>query len=135
MSRKNRHYFCGELVRYLGKSQIAIAVVGAGKNSTGRKRIRLPAPAQLIRPDLECGKRTNLPINHCAEMLTLTLSNKTKLFNHHTGTLVEHGYDTLQKDKDFLDAKASASAFLFCFVSLNALVSYYFISILRADLM
>ncbi|HFI2461084.1 TPA: hypothetical protein ACGO18_001787, partial [Streptococcus suis] len=55
--------------------------------------------------------------------------------NYHTGTLVEHGYDTLQKDKDLLDAKASASAFLFCFVSLNALVSYYFISILRADLM
>ncbi|WP_141666815.1 hypothetical protein [Streptococcus suis] len=84
---------------------------------------------------MKCETRTNLPINHCAEMLTQTLSNKTKLFNHHTGTLVEHGYDTLQKDKDFLDAKASASAFLFCFVSLNALVSYYFISILRADLM
>ncbi len=43
-----------------------------------------------------CETRTNLPINHCAEMLTQTLSNKTKLFNHHTGTLVEHGYDTLQ---------------------------------------
>ncbi|HFU4097258.1 TPA: hypothetical protein ACGPAD_001598 [Streptococcus suis] len=63
------------------------------------------------------------------------MSNKTKLFNHHTGTLIEHGYDTLQKDKDFLDAKASASAFLFCYVSLNALVSCYFINILRADLM
>ncbi|HFI0571130.1 TPA: hypothetical protein ACGO48_002187, partial [Streptococcus suis] len=96
MSHKNRYYFCDELVRYLGKSQIAIAVVGAGKNSTGRKRIRLPAPAQLIRPDLMCETRTNLPINHCAEMLTQTLSNKTKLFNHHTGTLIEHGYDTLQ---------------------------------------
>ncbi|MBO3643054.1 hypothetical protein [Streptococcus suis] len=37
MGRKNRYYFCGELVRYLGKSQIAIAVVGAGKNSTDKK--------------------------------------------------------------------------------------------------
>ncbi|MBS8059107.1 hypothetical protein F6P88_08760 [Streptococcus suis] len=27
----------------------------------------------MIRPDLECKTRTNLPINHCAEMLTLTL--------------------------------------------------------------
>ncbi|HFI0923367.1 hypothetical protein ACTGW6_08830 [Streptococcus suis] len=44
---------------------------------------------------MKCETRTNLPINHCAEMLTQTLSNKTKLFNHHTGTLVEHGYDTL----------------------------------------
>ncbi|HFI0613452.1 TPA: hypothetical protein ACGO8E_002136 [Streptococcus suis] len=83
---------------------------------------------------MKCETRTNLPINHCAEMLTQTLSNKTKLFNHHTGTLIEHGYDTLPKDKDFLDAKASASAFLFCCVSLNTLVSCYFISILRADL-
>ncbi|MFX3968621.1 hypothetical protein ACJBXI_10350, partial [Streptococcus suis] len=24
------------------------------------------------------------------------MSNKTKLFNHHTGPLVEHGYDTLK---------------------------------------
>ncbi|TII03359.1 hypothetical protein FAJ35_02400 [Streptococcus suis] len=27
----------------------------------------------MIRSDLECKTRTNLPINHCAEMLTLTL--------------------------------------------------------------
>ncbi|MBS7854246.1 hypothetical protein F6O63_02665 [Streptococcus suis] len=32
-----------------------------------------PPPAQLIRSDLECKTRTNLPINHCAEMLTLIL--------------------------------------------------------------
>ncbi|MHC3657350.1 hypothetical protein ACYKPH_09025, partial [Streptococcus suis] len=38
--------------------------------TNGRKRVRLPAPAQLIRSDLECKTRTNLPINHCAEMLT-----------------------------------------------------------------
>ncbi|MCH1644531.1 hypothetical protein ACJBPS_04445, partial [Streptococcus suis] len=41
--------------------------------TNGRKRVRLPTPAQLIRPDLECKKRTNLPINHCAEMLIRTL--------------------------------------------------------------
>ncbi len=41
--------------------------------------------------------------------------------NHHTGTLVEHGYDTLQKDKDFLDAKASAFAFLFSLCPLRPL--------------
>ena len=35
--------------------------------------VRLPTPTQLIRPDLEYKKRTNLPINHCAEMLTRTL--------------------------------------------------------------
>ncbi len=46
---------------------------GVGKNSTRSKRVRLPTPAQLIRPDLECETRTNLPINHCAEMLTRTL--------------------------------------------------------------
>ncbi|EHC02466.1 hypothetical protein SSUR61_1883 [Streptococcus suis R61] len=44
-----------------------------GKNSTSSKRVRLPTPAQLIRPDLERKTRTNLPINHCAEMLTRTL--------------------------------------------------------------
>ncbi|TII03540.1 hypothetical protein FAJ35_02205 [Streptococcus suis] len=44
-----------------------------GKNSTSLKRVRLPTPAQLIRSDLECKTRTNLPINHCAEMLTRTL--------------------------------------------------------------
>ncbi|HFU4433330.1 TPA: hypothetical protein ACGO9Y_001653, partial [Streptococcus suis] len=37
-------------------------------------------PAQLIRPDLECKTRTNLPINHCAEMLTRTLSSGPGLF-------------------------------------------------------
>ena len=41
--------------------------------------------------------------------------------NHHTGTLVEHCYDTKQKDKDFLDAKASASAFLFSLCPLRPL--------------
>ena len=40
-----------------------------------KKRVRLPTPAQLIRSDLECKTRTNLPINHCAEMLTRTLSS------------------------------------------------------------
>ncbi|MDW8586267.1 hypothetical protein Q7V18_10580, partial [Streptococcus suis] len=33
-----------------------------------------------IRPDLECKTRTNLPINHCAEMLTRTLSSGPGLF-------------------------------------------------------
>ena len=47
--------------------------MGVGKNSTKIKRVRLPTPAQLIRLDLECKTRTNLPINHCAEMLTRTL--------------------------------------------------------------
>ncbi|HFU3975547.1 TPA: hypothetical protein ACGO2J_000517 [Streptococcus suis] len=47
--------------------------MGVGKNSTSLKRVRLPTPAQLIGPDLEYKKRTNLPINHCAEMLTRTL--------------------------------------------------------------
>ncbi|AUW26670.1 hypothetical protein DK237_02315 [Streptococcus suis] len=51
-----------------------------GKNSTKIKRVRLPTPAQLIRPDLECKTRTNLPINHCAEMLTRTLSSGPGLF-------------------------------------------------------
>ncbi|WP_153596090.1 hypothetical protein, partial [Streptococcus suis] len=37
-------------------------------------------PAQLIRPDLECKTRTNSPINHCAEMLTRTLSGGPGLF-------------------------------------------------------
>ncbi len=37
------------------------------------KRVRLLTPAQLIRSDLECKTRTNLPINHCAEMLARTL--------------------------------------------------------------
>ncbi|QCE38054.1 hypothetical protein E8M06_01570 [Streptococcus suis] len=50
------------------------------KNSTGLKRVRLPTPAQLIRSDLECETRTNLPINHCAEMLTRTLSSGAGLF-------------------------------------------------------
>ncbi|HEM5024064.1 hypothetical protein [Streptococcus suis] len=44
------------------------------------KRVRLPAPAQLIRSDLECKTRTNLPINHCAEMLTRTLRSEIGLF-------------------------------------------------------
>ncbi len=44
------------------------------------KRVRLPAPAQLIRSDLECKTRTNLPINHCAEMLTRTLRSEVGLF-------------------------------------------------------
>ncbi|HGA1463210.1 TPA: hypothetical protein ACIRKI_001513, partial [Streptococcus suis] len=26
--------------------------------------------ATFVRPDLKCATRTNLPINHCAEMLT-----------------------------------------------------------------
>ncbi len=37
------------------------------------KGVRRPAPAQLIRSDLECVARTKLPINHCAEMLTQVL--------------------------------------------------------------
>ncbi|TQE82638.1 hypothetical protein FH691_06750 [Streptococcus suis] len=48
---------------------------GSGKELDQYKRVRLPTPAQLIRPDLECKTRTNLPINHCAEMLTRTLSS------------------------------------------------------------
>ncbi|MBO8082453.1 hypothetical protein F6P92_01285 [Streptococcus suis] len=54
--------------------------MGVGKNSTKIKRVRLPTPAQLIRPDLECKTRTNLPINHCAEMLKRTLSSGPGLF-------------------------------------------------------
>ncbi|MBO8082893.1 hypothetical protein F6P92_03570 [Streptococcus suis] len=53
---------------------------GVGKNSPKIKRVRLPPPAQLIRPDLECKTRTNLPINHCAEMLKRTLSSGPGLF-------------------------------------------------------
>ncbi|HFI0639825.1 TPA: hypothetical protein ACGO3K_001952, partial [Streptococcus suis] len=48
-------------------------------NSTSLKRVRLPTPAQLIRSDLECKTRTNLPINHCAEMLTRTLRSEAGL--------------------------------------------------------
>ncbi|MBS8113256.1 hypothetical protein F6P88_02270 [Streptococcus suis] len=51
-----------------------------GKNSTKSKRVRIPTPAQLIRSDLECKTRTNLPINHCAEMLTRTLRSGPGLF-------------------------------------------------------
>ena len=54
--------------------------MGVGKNSTIHRRVRLPTPAQLIRSDLECKTRTNLPINHCAEMLTLTLRSGAGLF-------------------------------------------------------
>ncbi|HGA1126928.1 TPA: hypothetical protein ACIRFA_000845, partial [Streptococcus suis] len=32
-----------------------------------------------IRSDLECGTRTNLPINHCAEMLTRILRSEDGL--------------------------------------------------------
>ncbi len=44
------------------------------------KRVRLLTPAQLIRSDLECKTRTNLPINHCAEMLTRPLRSEVGLF-------------------------------------------------------
>ncbi len=54
--------------------------MGVGKNSTKIKRVRLPTPAQLIRLDLECKTRTNLPINHCAEMLTRTLRSDPGLY-------------------------------------------------------
>ena len=54
--------------------------MGVGKNSTSLKRVRLPTPAQLIRSDLECKTRTNLPINHCAEMLTRTLRSDPGLY-------------------------------------------------------
>ncbi|HEL1760723.1 TPA: hypothetical protein TXT63_000359 [Streptococcus suis] len=57
-----------------------ITLRGVGKNSTGQKRVRLPTPAQLIRSDLECETRTNLPINHCAEMLTRTQRSVAGLF-------------------------------------------------------
>ncbi|TQE82010.1 hypothetical protein FH693_00935 [Streptococcus suis] len=33
----------------------------------------------MIRSDLECETRTNLPINHCAEMLTRTLRSEDGL--------------------------------------------------------
>ncbi|HEM5196409.1 TPA: hypothetical protein U1312_001152 [Streptococcus suis] len=62
------------------KDSLRREIKGAGKNSTGQKRVRLPAPAQLIRSDLECKTRTNLSINHCAEMLTRTLRSEIKLF-------------------------------------------------------
>ncbi|QOZ88983.1 hypothetical protein D2E16_06370 [Streptococcus suis] len=42
---------------------------GSGIELNKSKRVRPPTPAQLIRSDLECKTRTNLPINHCAEML------------------------------------------------------------------
>ncbi|WP_238597487.1 putative holin-like toxin, partial [Streptococcus suis] len=35
---------------------------------------------QLIRSDLECEARTNLPINHCAEMLTRIKRSGMELF-------------------------------------------------------
>ncbi|MCK3941870.1 hypothetical protein HCC47_03175 [Streptococcus suis] len=54
--------------------------MGVGKNSTSQKRVRLPTPAQLIRSDLEGETRTNLPINHCAEMLTRTLRSVFGLY-------------------------------------------------------
>ena len=56
--------------------------MGVGKYSTSPKRVRLPTPAQLIRfrLDLECKTRTNLPINHCAEMLTRTLRSDPGLY-------------------------------------------------------
>ncbi|NQP31476.1 hypothetical protein HO924_04505 [Streptococcus suis] len=50
-----------------------------GKNLTSLKRVRLPTPAQLIRSDSECETRTNLPINHCVEMLTRTLRSEAGL--------------------------------------------------------
>ncbi len=52
---------------------------GSGKELEQSKRVRLPTPAQLIRSDLECKTRTNLPINHCAEMLTRTLRSEDGL--------------------------------------------------------
>ncbi|HEM5150111.1 TPA: hypothetical protein U1316_001172 [Streptococcus suis] len=52
--------------------------LGVRKNLIGQKRVRLPTPAQLIRSDLEYEIRTNLPINHCAEMLTRTLRSDTR---------------------------------------------------------
>ena len=45
-----------------------------------KKRVRLPTPAQLIRSDLECKTRTNLPINHCVKMLSRALSREDGLF-------------------------------------------------------
>ncbi|MBL1124767.1 hypothetical protein F9856_01090 [Streptococcus suis] len=54
--------------------------MGVRKNSIGQKRVRLLTPAQLIRSDLEYEIRTNLPINHCAEMLTRTLRSEAGLF-------------------------------------------------------
>ncbi|MBS8084032.1 hypothetical protein F6P81_04845 [Streptococcus suis] len=44
-----------------------------------QKEFVFPPPAQLIRSDLECETRTNLPINHCAEMLTRTLRSEDGL--------------------------------------------------------
>ncbi len=52
---------------------------GSGKELEQSKRVRLPTPAQLIRSDLECGTRTNLPINHCAEMSTRILRSEDGL--------------------------------------------------------
>ncbi|AUA19461.1 hypothetical protein CWI26_08230 [Streptococcus suis] len=43
--------------------------------------VRLPTPAQLIRSDLEYVIRTNLPINHCAEMLTYNKNSAVILFH------------------------------------------------------
>ncbi|AXI65447.1 hypothetical protein F6P78_07645 [Streptococcus suis] len=65
---------------------------GVGKNSTSQKRVRLPTPAQLIRSDLECETRTNLPINHCAEMLTRTLRSGFGLFTQPLVSLIRHLY-------------------------------------------
>ncbi|HFR3156305.1 hypothetical protein ACS6XY_04750, partial [Streptococcus suis] len=60
-------------------SRALMSEKGVGKTSTSLKRVRLPTPAQLIRSDLECETRTNLPINHCAKMLTRTLRSEAGL--------------------------------------------------------
>ncbi|ASW50804.2 hypothetical protein F6P71_00655 [Streptococcus suis] len=59
----------------------------------------------MIRIDLECKTRTNLPINHCAEMLTRTLRSEVGLFAQ--PPLVEVikekiNDDKIKKEKDSL---------------------------------
>ena len=67
--RQNHHSTFSKGIRFFYKA----FKMGAGQNSTSRKRVRLPTPAQLIRSDLECKKtRTNLPINHCVKVLSRT---------------------------------------------------------------
>ncbi|HFU4517376.1 TPA: hypothetical protein ACGPA4_000273 [Streptococcus suis] len=41
--------------------------------------------ATVVRSDLECETRTNLPINHCAEMLTRTMISEVGLFAQYHG--------------------------------------------------
>ncbi|TII06448.1 hypothetical protein FAJ36_03880 [Streptococcus suis] len=55
--------------------------------------------ASVVRSDLECDTRTNLPINHCAEMLTQTL--KSGLIYLPSIFLLYHFLSNLSEDTIF----------------------------------